>query len=412
MRLSGILLLLCLFGPLSYAQVEEQVDVGVLEIWVKVTDKEGKAISDLTSEDFKLQIDGQPAELRCFDKSFEDAVSVSNPDQGRKFVFFFDLLNTLPGDMEFLKNSVTRFILDSFRENDQGMVFALLPTANLGVVQKMTSNRQALVMVVRKMRGNMSLSASIDSNEKQLLDVLYPLDTTSDGANPLAGRGVGTRPVQNFHAAQSLARNFAAQEENRSRLTLNTFTSIARHLSETQIQGHVALLYISGGFPINPGEQYFEMVQQLIEEQFAAGSGDLAMIDRPNFNFQYDIRRTIGALNRMNVTIYSMDAKGLLMNARGAEMDSVQAARGLKTFSRNLQLQDSLVLVARETGGLSFTNGQDYRKGLADIVRDMNEQYLLCADLSGSKKKDGYHEIEVKVARPGVRVRHRKGYVD
>lgn len=234
--------------------------------------------------------------------------------------------------MDFLKNSVTRFILDSFHDNDQGMVFALLPNSHLGVVQKMTSNRQALVLVIRKMKGNMSLGASVETNEKQLLELLYPLDTTSDGANPLADRGVGTRPLQNLHAAQSLARNFAAKEENQSRLTLNTFTSIARYLAETQLQGHIALLYISGGFPISPGEQYFDMINQLIEERFVAGSGDLAMIDRPNFNFQHDIKRTIGALNRMNVTIYSLDAKGLLMSARGAEMDSLQAARGLKTF--------------------------------------------------------------------------------
>lgn len=75
-RLVTLFLVFLFAGPL-FAQVEEQIDVGVLEIWVKVTDKQGKAVSDLKSEDFKLFIDGQPGELKCFDKSFQESDSGS-----------------------------------------------------------------------------------------------------------------------------------------------------------------------------------------------------------------------------------------------------------------------------------------------------------------------------------------------
>ena len=209
-----------------------------------------------------------------------------------------------------------------------------------------------------------------------------------------------------------MARNFAAQEESRSRFTLNSFVSIGEYLSAHSLNGTVALIYVSGGFPIRPGEQYFDLVQRNIDERFTAGAPDLAMIDRPRFDFQQDLRRTIGQLNRMNVTIYSLDAKGLLLNARGADRNDVQAAHGMDLLSRNYQLQDSLVHVAQETGGLAFVNGQNYQKGLAEIIRDMNEQYLLCGGLQSTTKKGAYHQIKVKVSRPGVKVRHRKGYVD
>ncbi len=404
--------LLLMLTQSALAEIEEQVDVGIMEVWVKVTDSNGDPVSDLKSEEFQLYIDDKKVELRCFDRTFVEPTSAATEAPRRKFVFFFDLYNTLPGDMEFLKNSITKFIQDSFHSNDQGMIFALLPSVHLGVVQKMTDNRQALISVIRKMKGNMSLGSTLENNERQLLDLLYPFDTTSDGNNPLAGRGVGTRPNEYLRTAQAMARNLAAQEENRSRITLNSFISVGQYLSEYSLDGSVALIYVSGGFPMQPGEHYFALVERTIEERFTVDSTYLMMMERPRVNFQHDVKRTIGKLNRMNVTIYSLDAKGLLMNARGAERDSVQAMRGMNVLSRNHQLQDSLVVIANETGGVAFVNGQNYRKGLEEIVRDMNEQYLLCGTLQPSSKRGEYHEIDVKVTRPGVKVRHRKGYVD
>lgn len=406
-----VIVLLAFLAPRGIAGIEEQVDVGIMEVWVKVTDKQGKAVTDLNKEEFQLYIDDRRVDLRCFDKSFAAETAESSRQSGRKYVFFFDMFNTLPGDMDFLKNSIRRFILDSFGPNDQGMVFALLPTAHLGVVQQMTSNRNALVSVIRKMKGNISLATLLERNEKELLYLLYPADTTSDD-NPASPRGVGQRPNDTLHTAQSLARNFAAQEESRSRFTLNAFTSIGKHLTDRSVSGNVAIIYVSGGFPIRPGEHYFDLVQRNMDERFTAGAPDLAMVDRPRFDFLQDLRKTIGQLNRMNVTIYSLDAKGLLMNARGADRNDIQAAHGMNLLSRDYQLQDSLVHLAQETGGLAFINGQQYDKGLAEIVRDMNEQYLICGTLRSSESKNKYHPIKVKVSRPGVHVRHRKGYVD
>jgi VWFA-related protein len=260
-------------------------------------------------------------------------------------------------------------------------------------------------------KGNLSLGTSISNNEKELLKMLYPADTTRMN-NPSAPRGVGPRFTDTLHTAQSMARNYAAQEENRSRLTLNSFVRIGEYLSGYALEGPVALLYVSGGFPIRPGEQYFDLVQQALERQFTEGPGDLAMMERPRIDFQNELRRMIGDLNRLNVTIYSLDAKGLLMHARGAERNGVQMSSGMDMMARNYQLQDSLVLLARETGGIAFVNAQNFSKGLAEIVRDMSEQYLLCGELKSTGKKGDYHKITVRVTRPDVQLRHRKGYSD
>src|SRR5687768_5955364 len=110
MRRIAIFLLLWLMAGPAIAEIEEQVDVGIMEVWVKVTDKKGQAIRDLTENDFQLYIDKERVGLRCFDKSFNDPNTGIEDDSGRKYVFFFDMFNTLPGDMDFLKINITRFL--------------------------------------------------------------------------------------------------------------------------------------------------------------------------------------------------------------------------------------------------------------------------------------------------------------
>jgi VWFA-related protein len=122
--------------------------------------------------------------------------------------------------------------------------------------------------------------------------------------------------------------------------------------------------------------------------------------------------KTIGALNRLNVTIYALDARGLAGRDRGAERAGQQLVAGFDTLAYTRELQDSLSMVANETGGIAFTGTQNYSKGLFEIASDMSQQYWLCADMPAARKRGTYHKIEVKVARSDLNVRHRKGYID
>lgn len=412
--------LLFLLPVSSMAQVDEEVQVNVMEVWVKVTDKAGHAIQDLRPEEFQVLIDGQRLPLRCFDSTFENPAAsaeesgVQSPhilSKGRKFILFFDMLNTMPGDMDYLKARFNDFLDRSFGEEDQAMVFALLPTYHLGLVQKWTSDRFELKHVLSQVHGNMTLRATMQSNERQLLDLLYPVDTTST-TNPGETRGIGQRSFESLPQARQLARNLASQDANRSRYTLNSFVTIASYLSGFPNEERPVLLYFSGGFPMFPGQRYYEIVQKAVDQTFDQGFANITSTERPSVDFQMEVRNAMGLLNRLNVTIYSIDAKGMLSVPRGAERSSEEVTRSVDAMEENHQLQDSLVQIARETGGTAFINSQDYVKGLTQIVEDLNEQYWLCVNLPPTQKHGAYHKIEVKVDRPDVQIRYRKGYVE
>jgi VWFA-related protein len=418
-------ILLVILAPPVFSQFEEEVRVDLIEVWAKVTDKNNQLVTDLKPEDFSIYIDGKKMEMRCFDRVFEapQVAQETDIEEGqiqsqqsvnkRKFVFFFDLLHTSATDIDFLKGKILDFLGHSFRDQgDEGMVFVLLPSLHLGVVQKMTDSRDALIEVIGKMRGNPTQEARIRNNERELLEVLYAFGSPGNTQSGGERTGANSRAPETIRQARGLARTFASQEKNLSKITMNAFLSIADYLADNTYEGRLVMIYVSGGFSLRPGENYFQIVDKAIEDNFTMATDDLVFRERPSNDFELEVRDAIGLLNRLNVTIYSIDANGLLENSQGAERDSRMVQFGINPVTYSQELQDSLAMVSRETGGMAFLNSQNFAKGLAEIADDMNQQYWLCSSLPPFKKRGTYHSIDVKVARSDVKVRHRKGYVE
>jgi hypothetical protein len=71
---------------------------------------------------------------------------------------------------------------------------------------------------------------------------------------------------------------------------------------------------------------------------------------------------------------------------------------------------DTLRNLADETDGRAIVNSNDLASGLRQIVRDSSAYYLL--GYTTQSALDGkFHEIKVRVKRPNVQVRARRGYV-
>jgi hypothetical protein len=84
---------------------------------------------------------------------------------------------------------------------------------------------------------------------------------------------------------------------------------------------------------------------------------------------------------------------------------------GLTVDTKALQASmDTLRVLATETDGRAIVNRNDLDAGLRQIVRDSSAYYLLGYNSTRAPSDGRFHEIKVRVKRPGVQIRARKGY--
>src|SRR5690606_26782725 len=71
---------------------------------------------------------------------------------------------------------------------------------------------------------------------------------------------------------------------------------------------------------------------------------------------------------------------------------------------------ESLHNLAVGTDGLAVVSSNDLHRGLERIAADLTSYYLLGYHSTNTKLDGRYRRLEVKVKRPGVNVRARRGY--
>ena len=129
----------------------------------------------------------------------------------------------------------------------------------------------------------------------------------------------------------------------------------------------------------------------------------LASIDNDDY-FRY----LMDVANRNNASFYPIDPRGL------AAFDSdigPERPPTLDVDRANLTRRiDTLRTLAENTDGIATVDTNDLDKGLRRISDDLSSYYLLGYYTTNTKLDGQFRRISVKVNRPGVEVRARRGY--
>jgi VWFA-related protein len=124
-------------------------------------------------------------------------------------------------------------------------------------------------------------------------------------------------------------------------------------------------------------------------------------------NWRY-FRDIMEDANRWNASFYTVDPRGLPAwdSALGPEKPpSVTVDQRILTSRL-----ESLRTLAENTDGLAVTNSNDLDKGLRRIADDLTSYYLLGYYSTNTEFDGKFRRITVRVKRPGVEVRARRGY--
>jgi VWFA-related protein len=149
----------------------------------------------------------------------------------------------------------------------------------------------------------------------------------------------------------------------------------------------------------------------------------------PNVLSQF--QSVVATANRLNVSVYSVDAAGLRVHSGQSETARRINATGAQALQRDpdkpegklmdaLELNEdnlrrdpavSLRLLADQTGGFLINNTNDLAPGLRRIDEDRRFHYLLTYSPSNSDFRGEWRRIAVKVPGRNVTVRARSGYL-
>jgi hypothetical protein len=126
-----------------------------------------------------------------------------------------------------------------------------------------------------------------------------------------------------------------------------------------------------------------------------------------SMDINMDLQRIYDLANKNNVAIYTIDPRGLATSEFGLDLPPVDRATDRQYLSMT---SDTLRSLSENSDGRAIVNRNDMTLAMKQIVTDSSAYYLLGYNSTPALSDGKFHEINVKVKRPGVQVRHRKGY--
>jgi VWFA-related protein len=171
----------------------------------------------------------------------------------------------------------------------------------------------------------------------------------------------------------------------------------------------------SEGLPGKPpvGVDEFGKLRVNPPRRDGAGAIDITVCERErmylaNIDDEDYLRRLTEDANRNNASFYPVDPRGLEV----FETDIGPKAPPSLTVDREMLRRrlDGLRTLADATDGMAVIDTNNLEKGMHRIADDLTSYYLLGYYTTNSKLDGQYRKITVKVKRPGVDVRARRGY--
>jgi VWFA-related protein len=368
--------------PGDQPPVTFRVEVNYVEVDAFVTDAQGNPVTDLTANDFDVLEDGKPQKVSAFSlvnipieraerplfagKPIEPDVQTNEHLEGRIYLLVLDDIHTDFTRSPRVKAAARRFIEQNFGTND---LAAVVYTGRSDASQDFTNNPRLLLQAIDKFNGRKLRSATIQRIESAR--------TNPDTGNLEPGDDI-----------EQMDRAF------RARSVMNNVRKLAEFMAGVRGR-RKAMLLIGEGIDYN-----------IFEATGVLGSTASAVL--------LDTQDAIASATRGNVSIYAIDPRGLVVGDEDliTQSSTIGDADGRAMQSELRLSQDSLRVLASSTGGFAAVNRNDLNGAFDRIVAE-NSSYYMFGYYSMNERRDGrFRKIEVRVKRPGLRVRSRNGYFE
>ncbi|HUR34478.1 MAG TPA: VWA domain-containing protein [Vicinamibacterales bacterium] len=369
--------------------------INFVRVDVIVSDRNGNPVGDLKPGDFEIVEQGKPQAIETFKlvsldgglmdsirepprqiRTDQDEESEAARDDVRLFAFFLDDYHVrLENGMQ-AREQLARFVQTQLGPSDMvGIMYPLEATAAV----RMTRNHDAIMRGLQQFRGRKY--DYTPRNELEERYAYYPTETVEKIRNQVS-----------MSAMKALITHMGGLKEGRKALILVSEGYNA--MLPPQMRDQNATVTGSGN---SAAGDPFAGQNSIMEERAAFSSG---------MDMESDLRDLYDTANKNNVAIYAVDPRGLSTGEFGIDQNISQ------TIDRNYlnSTMETLRTLAINTDGRAIVNRNDLTMGMKQIIRDSSAYYLLGYNSTITATDGKFHEIRVRVKRPGVQVRARKGY--
>jgi VWFA-related protein len=404
--------------------VQQMVQVDII-----AKDANGNPIQNLKQSDFTVYDNGKRQEISFFSMETDKTRNLPRPQlapgtysnlieqkqgvPGNLTILLLDFLNTRHADITYAKERIIK-LLGEMKPDDRVAVYVL--SGRLYVLHDFTSDMPALTQVVKKYN-TVDSADVVDSNFRAVWTGV--LDAADDAFSNESSQGMS---------------DFA--NIDRASTTTNVFEIIAQHMM--RLPGRKNLIWVSGSFPFSMNTDKSGNSTNLAYEVpgsplivapnayalFGSGSNnpnaksphDSGLYLYENRSFTDEVTRATRALASANIAVYPVDPRGLIgangvetVNARGIGIGQTifNNSTSLYNLAPNIDTMKSL---AEQTGGVAFYNNNDIGGEVRKAMEDSRVSYMLAFYPAADDGKGKFHNIKIRVDRPGIELRYRNGY--
>jgi VWFA-related protein len=342
--------------------------------------KTGEVVRGLKQSDFTILENGKPQQIASFDFESVDmaqplneatisglaatthgktATSGVRPEELRNhrlIVFFFDLTSMQPEDLDRSVEAAKKFLDTKLQPADLIALVSL--DTSLKVDQDFTSDKALLEGKIGMYNGTEgdAFAQGANANSNQVED--------ASGYTPDESEYNDVNTDRELYALKAISQSLEKINQKKS------------------------LLYFSGG------------------------------LTRDGIENQASLRSAINAAVRANLSIYSLDTRGLqaispLGDASTGSLRGTGSYNGgaiQNNFNANFASQETLTTLSADTGGKAFLDSNDFAPAFAQIQKDSSAYYVIGFHPSNPMRDGRYRKLMVKVNRPGVKLEYRPGY--
>jgi VWFA-related protein len=389
----------------------ETIDVRVVNLEVVVVDGEGRRVTGLGPADLRLKVDGKPVRIDYFTEVAEGqamakstaaegappAVSGVEPGSavGTSYLVFFDnTASAVTAD----RNVVLQGLIDELsrlRPQDSMAVVSFdgVRPALLSSWSRSPAELRRALEEAMQGRGH---GLTREADAANLGVEAGQIDIQPDEIPGLMGGGLanpGPGPLVGLvEKAPERACMVVHRFENNLQRVASALTATMRSLAG--VPGRKVALIASGGWPQSAKEY-------LLGTTVTRWPSGCKILGPALWNPVHEVANQVG------FTLYPVLISELGQAVRAEGRDYAQPVNPQVADS---QVRETLDLLARRTGGTAYAGGA--RRDLLARVADDTRSFYWIGFTPTWKGDDSGHQVEVEVARPGLKVRTRQGFQD